>query len=90
VSVESPKIFVLKFRGGPAHGVYRLARDFVPGRLTVRIEETGELLPYTHRGEEPQARDVYTYDRTTKETRRARVVDAFYQIFVPEEVQGRG
>lgn len=79
------KVFVVKFRGGPADGVYRLARGRVPAGVVV--ERDGEQTPYVYAFEEPQARDAYTFDHATKQTVRTRVVEAHYQIFVPE---GRG
>ena len=81
MSAEAVKVFVLKFRGGIAEGVYRLALGHVPP--SVLVERGGERVDYTHAGEEPQTRDAYTYDRATKETRRERVVEAYYQIYTP-------
>lgn len=86
---EPQKVFVVKFRGGPADGVYRLALGEVPAvPVTVVIEATGERVRYRYDREEPQTRDVHTYDPATKTTRRERVVEAFYQIFVPERQEG--
>ena len=90
MSGEAPKVFVLKLRGGVGDGVYRLALHSVPGRFTVLVEATGARVDYVHAAEEPQVRDVYTYDHQSKQTTKKRVVEAFYQIFTPAEVRADG
>lgn len=82
------KVLVLKFRGGPADGVYRLARGSAP--LAVIVERNGVRTPYRLGVEdEPQTRDVHGYDPQTKQATRKRIVEAYYQIYVPEEVSAR-
>lgn len=78
------KVFVLKFRGGVADGVYRLARGVVPRGIVV--ERDGARTTYRLGVEdEPQTRDVHSYDAQTKQATRKRIVEAYYQIYVPEE-----
>lgn len=86
---EGEKIFVLKFRGGAADGVFRLARGVIPAR--VLVERGGAHTPYRLGVEdEPQTRDVQTYDHATKQSTRKRIVEAYYQIFVPEGREASG
>lgn len=85
MTAEAVPVFVLKFRGGLADGVYRLARGVAPP--SVLVERGGERVAYVFDREEPQTREVYRYDAAAKTTTRSRVVEAYYQIYRPAAEQ---
>jgi hypothetical protein len=80
---ETPPVFVVKFRGGIAGGVFRLALGRVAA--SIRIERGGKTQAYEYAGPEDQVEHSYAYDKATRNNVRVSRVAAVYHIFRPVE-----
>ena len=80
-ATEKPPVFVVRFRGGMADGVYRLAVGFVPPGVTV--ERDGETRDYEYAGAEEQWLHQNVYDKASRCSVRVSRVEAVYHIFRP-------
>ena len=81
VSTEKPPVFVVRFRGGPADGVFRLAVGRVACRIT--IERDGRRREYEYAGAEDQVEHSNVYNAGEKRNVRVSRVATVYHIFRP-------
>lgn len=80
-STESRPAHVVKFRGGLAVGVFRLALGRVPPGVVVQRE--GASQPYEYAGSEEQVEHSNAYDANAKRNVRVSRSAAVYHIFRP-------
>ena len=78
---ERPPVFVVRFRGGPADGVFRLAVGRVACRIV--IERDGRRREYEYAGPEDQLEHTNVYNAGEKRNVRVSRVAAVYHIFRP-------
>ena len=80
-ATEKPPVLVVRFRGGPADGVFRLAVGRVAGWIS--IERDGRRQEYEYAGAEEQVEHSNVYNAAEKRNVRVSRVAAVYHIFRP-------
>lgn len=81
VQTEGLPVHVVKFRGGMADGIFRVALGHVPPGVTV--ERDGERQGYEYAGAEEQWLHQNIYDKASQRNARVSRVEAVYHIFRP-------
>lgn len=77
--MDSP-VYIIKFRGGRSHNLFRIALNNLPSEITVTHEDGGRDV-YVFEYSEAQTRARLSYDRNTRSAVSEKVVLGTYHIF---------